>query len=398
MSKTFMLPALLAATALSGAYYAYHNGLIDHASARVKPTEITAPSAPQVVFAHARQEQVSEWDTYPARFEAIDSVDISSRLSGHLTAIHFREGDIVEKGEPLFTIDQRPFQAALSQARASVAEAEARLELANTQLQRTQRLVARKVIAEAKGDQDYAEMQAATANLKAAKARLQEAELNLEYTLVRAPITGRVDETLVDLGALVRGINSGATHLTTIVALDPIHLNFEVDQNAILKYQRLAKNGIRETSRSAATPVLAALPDTNEFILKGAVDFVGNRIDPSTGTIRMRARLANPDHSLTPGMFARAKLLARNDADTILVPDEAIAVEQTNRVVLVIGADDRIESRVVEIGPLFKNMRVVRAGLKAGERVVVEGHHRARPGETVSAIAHTNKERLALAQ
>jgi len=228
-------------------------------------------------------------------------------------------------------------------------------------------------------------MQSAEAALAAARARVEEAELDLEYTIVRAPISGRIDEAALDLGNLVNGITNGASVLTSIVALDPIHVVFDVDQNALLRYNRLALEGTRESSRVAPNPVRIALPDSGEFNLEGRMDFVSNQIDEGTGTIRARAIIENRDRLLTPGMFARVQLLGRPDKPTVLVPDEAVVREQINAVVLVLDAEDRVESRVVSTGPLVDGLRVIRAGLAPGERVVVEGRHRVRPGTIVAA-------------
>ncbi|MEM7522896.1 MAG: efflux RND transporter periplasmic adaptor subunit [Pseudomonadota bacterium] len=394
MSRKPLLAAVLISTAIGGGVAPNHVGVFSLAKAA--PVEAAAP-APTVIVAKAIQRRAAEWDTYPARFAATDSVAISSRVSGHLTAIHFREGQIVKAGAPLFTIDQRPFEAALRLAKAAKLEAEARVGLARQQLARTDKLVARGHVSEAQGDTDRAEMQAAVASLSAAEAQVEEAELNLAYTVIRAPITGRIDETLIDLGGLVRGIATEATTLTTIVALDPIHVVFDIDQAAVLRYQRLAREGVRQTSRNAANPVHVALPGTSRFDIHGSVDFVGNQIDRATGTIRVRAVVPNPDLTLTPGMFASVQLLGRPDAETVLAPDEAVSVEQTNRVVQVVGANDRVETRVVETGPLIDGLRVIRRGLAPGERVIVEGQHRARAGDAVIASDRAGDERLAAA-
>ena len=383
MKKKSFVAALMLSTALTGGYIAYDRVWPGPSAAQATVTAAVQP--PRVVVAEAIERPVTEWDSYPARFAATDTVEVSARVSGHLTEIHFRDGQMVKAGDPLFTIDQRPFRAALRLAQADVLEAEARVRLARQQLGRTETLLARGHVSEARADQARAEMQSAQASLAAARARLEEAELDLDYTVVRAPISGRIDEAALDLGNLAHGISAGATVLTTIVALDPIHVVFDVDQNALLRYNRLALAGTRESSRVAANPVRVALPDSGRFDLEARMDFVANRIDEGSGTIRARAVLDNPDLLLTPGMFARVQLLGRPDAPTVLVPDEAVAREQVNAVVLVVDARDRVESRVVSTGPLVGGLRVIRAGLEPGERVIVEGRHRARPGAVVTA-------------
>ena len=383
MKSKHLIAALMLGTAISGGYVSY-----DHYWPTVGAAHATAPdevSLPRVVVSEAVQRLITEWDSYPARFHATATVEISARVSGHLTEIHFSDGQMVAAGDPLFTIDQRPFKTALRLAQATVREAEARVHLASQQLGRTETLVTRGHVSEARADQDRAEMQSAEAALAAARARVEEAELDLEYTIVRAPISGRIDEAALDLGNLVNGITNGASVLTSIVALDPIHVVFDVDQNALLRYNRLALEGTRESSRVAPNPVRIALPDSGEFNLEGRMDFVSNQIDEGTGTIRARAIIENRDRLLTPGMFARVQLLGRPDKPTVLVPDEAVVREQINAVVLVLDAEDRVESRVVSTGPLVDGLRVIRAGLAPGERVVVEGRHRVRPGTIVAA-------------
>ena len=382
MTRRKLIAALLVGTALAGGLYAHETRGTGAAEAALSATE---PAPPRVIVTEAVERRITEWDTYPARFAATETVEVSSRVSGHLVAVHFRDGQIVQQGDRLFTVDPRPFEAELRLAEAADREARARVVLAEQQLGRTEQLVSRGHVTRAQADADRAEMEAALANREAAEARVEEVRLNLSYTEIRAPITGRIDDNYIDVGNLVDGIDNGPTALTSIVALDPIHVVFDVDQNALLRYNRLALDGTRASSREAANPVRIALPDTGRFALEGRMDFVANRIDEGTGTIRARALVANPDLLLTPGMFARVQLLGRPDAPAVLVPDEAVAREQINSVVLVVDAADRVESRIVAVGPLVDGLRVIRAGLAPGERVVVEGRHRARPGTTVSA-------------
>ena len=378
MKRNRIIAALAASTVIAGAAYVWSERVSAPAVAAIP----TPP--PAVVVAAPEYRPVAEWDTYAARFAATDEVEVSSRVSGHLMQVHFLDGEIVQKGQLLFTVDPRPLQAEFKRAEADVGEAEARLTLARQQLHRTEVLVARGHVSKARLDQDRAEMQSALASLQAAQARAEEAQLNVGYTEIRAPISGRIDNRYVDVGNLVHGVGDGETVLTTIVALDPIHVVFDVDQGAHLRYLRLARAGKSPSSRLASMPVEIALPDSGEFEFVGQMDFVANRVDEGTGTIRGRAVIANPDLIFTPGMFARVRLLGRAAQPTVLVPDRAVVTEQAGRVVFIVTADNRVETRRVETGPLVDGLRVIRSGLEPNERVIVEGLHRARPGAEVA--------------
>ncbi len=388
MANRTLISTLLAGTMLAGGYYAYNHNIKPAVAAE---TPIEAP-APRVITATAIERSVTEWDRYPARFAATDAVEVSARVSGHLTAVHFEEGQIVAKGDPLFTIDQRPFEAALRLAEARVQEARARVGLARVQLERTTKLVARGHVSQAQADEAKAEMTSASASLAAARARAEQAALDLEYTVVRAPISGRIDETRLDIGSLVHGLGDADETLTSIVALDPIHVVFDVDQNALLRYNRLALEGVRGSSRTTANPVKITLPDGGDHPLEGRMDFVANTVDEGTGTIRARALVPNPNLLLTPGMFARVALLGRPDAVKVLIPDEAIKLEQTSQTVFVVDGSGRVENRIIETGPLHEGLRIVRDGLDAGEDVIVEGRHRARAGSIVNAQSATTTD------
>ena len=378
MKRNRIIAALAAGTVIAGAAYVW----ADKGSA---PAVASIPSPPPaVVVTTPEYRPVDEWDTYAARFAATDEVEVSSRVSGHLVAVHFRDGEIVQEGQLLFTIDPRPLEAEFKRAEAAVGEAKARLTLARQQLDRSEVLVARGHVSRARLDQDRAEMQSALASLQAAQARAEEAFLNLGYTEIHAPIGGRIDNRYVDVGNLVHGIGDGETVLTTIVALDPIHVVFDVDQGAFLRYVRLDRAGERPSSRRTATPVQIALPDSGEFAFEGEMDFVANRVDEGTGTIRGRAVVANPDLIFTPGLFARVRLLSRAAQPTVLIPDRAVVTEQAAKVVFVVTADNRVETRQVETGPLVDGLRVIRSGLEPSDRVIVEGLHRARPGAEVA--------------
>ena len=348
------------------------------------------PPPPTVMVTRPVVEPVTEWDEYTGRFAATDQVEIRSRVGGHLVAIHFQDGQIVQEGDRLFSIDARPFEVALAVARAQVGEAEARVGLAQAELARTETLYGQRHVSEAQVDQDRAELRSAEAALAAARAGVLQAAVDLNYTEIRAPIGGRIDNHYVDIGNLVDGADGNATVLTTIVALDPIHVVFDVHQNAYLRYARQDLDSIGNGDRDGAQPVQVAPPDAAGFAHEGRMDFVANRVDGGTGTIRARAVLENDDLLFTPGMFARVRLVSRDGHAAILIPDSAIATEQSDRVVYVVGPDDRIEARIVEPGPLVDGLRVIRDGLTADDRVVVEGLHRVRTGDhvTVQPIAN----------
>ncbi len=383
MKRNRIIAALAAGTVIAGAAYVWND--------RVSAPAVAAIPAPPpaVVVATPEYRPVAEWDTYAARFAATDVVEVSSRVSGHLMDVHFTDGEIVREGQLLFTVDPRPLEAELKRADAAVGEAEARLTLARQQLHRTEVLVARGHVSKARLDQDRAEMQSALASLQAAQARAEEAKLNVGYTAIHAPISGRIDNRYVDVGNLVHGVGDGETVLTTIVALDPIHVVFDVDQGAHLRYLRLDRAGQRSDSRLGSMPVEIALPDSSDFEFVGELDFVANRVDEGTGTIRGRAVVANPDLIFTPGLFARVRLLGRAARPTVLVPNRAVVTEQASKVVFVVTADKRVETRRVETGPLIDGLRVIRSGLRPNEQVIVEGLHRARPGSEVAPMLTT---------
>lgn len=349
-----------------------------------------ATPPPTVMVTRPVVEPVTEWDEYTGRFAATDQVEIRSRVGGHLVAIHFQDGQIVQEGDRLFSIDARPFEVALAVARAQVGEAEARVGLAQAELARTETLYGQRHVSEAQVDQDRAELRSAEAALAAARAGVLQAAVDLNYTEIRAPISGRIDNHYVDIGNLVEGADGGATVLTTIVALDPIHVIFDVHQNAYLRYARQDLDGSRNGDRDSAQPVQVAPPDGADFAHEGRMDFVANQVDGGTGTIRARAVLENDDLLFAPGMFARVRLVSRDRHAAILIPDSAIATEQSDRVVYVVGPDDRIEARIVTLGPLVDGLRVIRDGLTADDRVVVEGLHRARTGDYVTVQPHTD--------
>ncbi len=345
-----------------------------------------AQQAPQVVVSPPIQKTVSEWDEYTGRFAAVEEVEVRARVSGYLDSINFRDGDIIYKGDLLFVIDPRPYQAAVDAAKARVQQARSQVALAQRELGRAQDLRRTQAVSQAVLDQRAQELQSATATQLEAEANLRTSELDLEFTQVRSPVTGRVSNRLVSVGNLVSGGTAQSTLLTTIVSLDPMHFYFDADQAAYLRYVRLAQDGARKSSREAQNPVALALPDEKDFKHAGKMDFVDNQIDASTGTIRGRAIFENPNLLFTPGLFARIRLIGRGDYPALLLPDSAIGTDQTRRYVLVVDGENKAQYRPVQLGPIIDGMRVVREGLKPDERVITSGLQRVRPGQAVTPV------------
>ncbi len=335
-------------------------------------TPIEAPATP-VTVAYPTVKPIIEWDEYTGRFEAIDRVDVRSRVSGYLTEVAFTEGQVVKKGDLLFKIDARPFEAALRLAEAEAGEAQARLRLARQQLGRTQTLVSKGHVSRARYDQHLAEMNSASASVEAANARVEAARLDVEYTEVRSPITGRISDEFVSLGNLINGGAQGGTLLTTIVSMDPIHFEFTASEADYLKYVRLDQSGSRPGSRDNANPVQVKLLDEASFSHTGSMSFVDNQLDISTGTMRGRATFANPDGTFAPGMFGRLRLVGSGEYDAVMISDSAIQTDQAEKFVWVADTDDVAQRRTVELGPIIDGLRVIRGGLEGSDRVIVAG-------------------------
>jgi len=346
--------------------------------------QVAPPSPPpRVAVATPLSREIVEWDEYTGRLEATEYVEVRARVDGYLQSVHFRDGQIVEPDALLFVIDPRPYQAEVDGARAEVERQLARVELARSEARRAERLVARRAISREELDSRTTGLHDAEASLEAAVAALDRARLDLEFTEIRAPIRGRVSRDFVNVGNLVNGGTAQSTVLTTIVSLDPIHVYFEVDERSALKYTELARQGERPTSRDVANPVMMALADEEGFPHRGRMDFVDNRLDPSTGTIRGRAILPNPDLKLTPGLFGRVRLLGSGRYRALLLPDHAIATDQSERLVFVVDGQNQVVRKPIEPGPLVDGFRVVRKGVDAADRVAISGLQRLRPGAVV---------------
>ena len=345
--------------------------------------QANAPPPPAVTVAVPLKQDITEWDEYTGRFEAVQYVDVRARVSGFIESVHFADGQMVREGDRLFVIDQRPFKLAVQQAEAEVSRAQATLDLANIEFERASPLVESNAISRSQLDIRRTTVQQALAEVAAAKAALESSKLNLEWSSVKAPISGRISDAKVDVGNLITGGQLNSTLLTTIVSLDPIHFVFDASEADLLKYTRLSNTASRPSSRDVANPVRAKLADETDFVHEGRMDFVDNQIDTGSGTIRGRAVFKNTDQLLQPGMFARLQLLGRS-APALMIPDSAIASDQSRRIVFTIEDDGTVTPKVISLGPIVKGLRVVRSGLEATDRIVINGIQRARPGQKVT--------------
>jgi RND family efflux transporter MFP subunit len=350
-----------------------------------KPPPPPVPPPPAVTVVQPVAKDVIEWDEYIGRLESPATVEIRARVSGYLDKVHFKEGKEVKKGDLLFTIDPRPYQAEYDSADAGHQRAENQAELAKNDAARAKRLIATKAISEEDADTKAKTYTSALAAVKSAKAALDSAKLNLEFTEIHSPIDGRIGRALVTAGNLVSGgaSGAGATLLTTVVSLDPLYLYGDADDRAVLKYIRLAKEGKRESARDKEIPAEMGLADEQGFPHKGYMDFVDNRVDPSTGTIRARGVFSNADHGLSPGFFGRIRIPGSGKYPALLIPDRALGSDQAQKFVYVVNAERKVEFRPVKTGPMIDGLRVVKEGLKPGETIIVEGLMRVRPGVLV---------------
>jgi multidrug efflux system membrane fusion protein len=355
-----------------------------------KPPQAAAAPAPPVTVAQPVKRTVTDWDEFTGRFDAIEQVDVRPRVGGFVTNVEFKDGDMVRTGDLLYLIDSRPFEAVAEQANGQLSDAHAKAELAKRDLDRGLTLVETSAVSEQVVDQRRQALQAAHAAETVAEGTLKAAQLNIEFSHVLAPITGRVSRHLVSVGNLVQGSDNGAsTLLTTIVSLDPIYIYFDMDEATYLKNNRLYFEGKRPSSRETANPVQVSLSGETKPSHDGKMDFIDNRLDVSTGTLRGRAVIPNKDLSILPGQFGRVRLIGSAPYEALLIPDVAIATDQTRKIVFVVKDDDTVEARPVVLGPLDEGLRVVREGLKAEDRVIVDGIQRARVGAKVSPHAAT---------
>lgn len=347
-------------------------------------SQAKAPPPPTVTVANPVKRTITDHDEYVGRFTAVDSVELRARVSGYLDRVHFKDGQLVKKGDLLFTIDKRSFQNALDQARATLAQAKAGLAFAQADLERGESLVKEKTITQQTFEQRTQAARIAQAAVTRAEAAVRQAELDLEFTELRAPIDGRIGARQVSPGNLVTGGGTSNTLLATIVSTDPIYFEFTFDEASFLRYQRLGKTGHDIASRSGGVPVTLKLIDEEAFDHKGRMDFVNNVISTSTGTILGRAVFQNPNGLFTPGMFARVRVPASGLHEALLVPDTAIGSQQTQKYVLVVDETGVAKSKTVTLGQLVGKLRVIKSGLQANDKVVVGGLARVRAGQKVT--------------
>lgn len=339
------------------------------------------PPPPSVLVAKPLVEDIVDWDSYTGRFEAIDEVEVRSRVSGYLQSIHFDDGQIVDAGDLLFVIDQRPFLIAVERAAANVKEAEATLALAQTELQRARQLLNRGNISQSTYDTRIQELSAAEASIAVATAELDAANLDLTYTQIETPISGRISRRLVSEGNLVQ---SDQTLLTTILSTSPIYFYFEANEAALLRYTRLDVQGERPSSRNTANPVQVQLLDEVGYPHSGKMDFVENRVDSASGTITGRAVFDNTDGLFTPGLFGRLRLLGSASYRAVMVPEQAVGTDQSYKFVYVMGEENIPAYRRVVLGERRGDLRVIKEGLTGEEEVIIEGLLRVRPGSPVT--------------
>ncbi|MGA0394754.1 MAG: efflux RND transporter periplasmic adaptor subunit, partial [Rhodospirillales bacterium] len=330
--------------------------------------------------------EIIEWDEYTGRFRAIDYVEVRARVSGYLEKIHFKDGQLVQKGDLLFTIDQRPFELAREQAQADLQQANTRLVLAEKELKRAGQLLRKGYVSQSVFDQRLQTRNETRSAIDAAKAALNRAKLDLEYSKIKSPISGRISRYLVSVGNLIGGGSVGATHLTTIVSLDPIHFYFDAPEDAYLKYVRLDRSGQRPGSRSTANSVYLSLSDEKGYPHKGEMNFVDNRFDAGTGTIQGRAIFSNPSLIFQPNMFARIRLLGSGKFKATMVPEEVIGTDQSRKFVYTVNNEGTVKLQLVTLGKLIDGLRVIRKGLSPDDWVIIKGIQRARSGVKVTPV------------
>jgi len=341
------------------------------------------PPAPVTVSRPAARD-VTEWDEYQGRMEAVDMVEVRARVTGYLESVNFKDGADVKQGDLLFVIDPRPYQSDLDRAGADLQQAETKFELASNDLVRGERLLKARAISAEEADARNNAARTSVAAIQSARAAVEMAKLNMEYTRVTAPISGRIGRKLITEGNLVNGNQGQATLLATIVSLDPIYCYFDADERSIIKYQRLAREGKGDNIRDGKMACELELADETGFPHKGVLDFVDNQVDPATGTMRVRGVFANPDRILQPGFFARVRVPGSAKYPALLIPDQAVGTDQGQKFVYAVDDQNTVEYKVVDLGPMIDGLRIVRQGLLSNDWIIVNGLMSARPGAKVN--------------
>jgi membrane fusion protein, multidrug efflux system len=333
------------------------------------------------------EKEVNEWDEFTGRLEAVESVEIRPRVSGYITEVHIEAGAIIKKGDLLYVIDPRPYQADFDRAAAEFERMQAQLKLAQIELDRAKELRTKNTISASEFDQKAATYQGASAAASSAEAAKNSAALNLEFTQIKSPIDGRVSDARITLGNLVQPGAGPESVLTTVVSVDPIYAKVDADENAILKYVKLSEQGKRVSARTAKIPAFVELGNETDFPHEGYIDFVDNRLDPGTGTVRARAVLKNWNPNLiTPGFFVRVRVAGATSYRAALVPDKVISSQQGVKYVFVVKPDNTLERRTIETGTMFDGKRIVKSGLKDGEKVVSTRLQLIQPGMPVTPV------------
>lgn len=359
-----------------------------------RPPQASAPTVPPapVTVSKALNTELVEWDEFIGRLAAPASVEIRARVSGYLEKIHFKEGSDVKEGDLLITIDPRPYQAVVDRTQADVERAMVRVELARMEAKRAKALIESKAIAVEEIEQRNQALAEAEASLRSARATHETAKLDLEFTQLKSPITGRIGQALVTEGNLVSGgsNNSNATVLTSIVSVNPIQCYLDVDEQSALKYRRLRSQGKRASALDQEIVAEMGLANEQGFPHRGVIDFVDNQLDPSTGVIRSRAVFANPDGAMAPGFFARVRIPGSGKYNALLVRDVAVGSDQGKPFLMVVGADDLVKQTPVELGPLHEGLRVVKSGINKEDRIIVDGLALVRNGAKVAVKAEVD--------
>jgi multidrug efflux system membrane fusion protein len=383
MKKSTLIITMTLVVILGGAFALWATGILSAPGAKTTPPVAAAAPPPVTVsVAQVMEQSVTEWDEFSGRITPIDSVQIRPQVSGILEAVHFQDGQLVQKGDLLFTIDPRPFQAELARTNAVLASAKAHLALAQSNHDRNKQLLDSHAIAQSDFDSTNDALLEAEASVQAADAAVQTAQLNLNYTAITAPVTGRVSRAEITVGNLVSS-GSSAPILTTLVSVSPVYVEFEMDEQSFLKY---AANGASGNDGIDKIPVAIGLANEPDYPHKGRLHALDNQLDTTSGTIRVRAIVDNSNGELTPGLYAKVRTGSAASENAILVDDRAIGTDQDKKYVMVVDESNKANYRPITLGPMVNGLRVVRSGLQKGERIIVEGLQRVRPNAIVNPV------------